>query len=80
MIDKMNILTEENLQEIRKYIVESIKRDIDRYTDDYTIIDFDRTRCVVADFVDDTTEGILQEIKPKLEQKIKRDLVKILED
>ena len=79
MIDKMNILTEENLQEIREYIVESIKRDIDRYTDDYTIIDFDRIRGVVADFVDDTTEGILQEIKPKLEQKIKRDLIKILE-
>lgn len=79
MTDKMNILTEENLQEIREYIVETIKRDIDRYTDDYTIIDFDRTRGVVADFVDDTTEGILQEIKPKLEQKIKRDLAKILE-
>lgn len=79
MIDKMNILTEENLQEIREYIVETIKRDIDRYVDDYTIIDFDRIRDVVADFVDDTTEGILQEIKPKLEQKIKGDLVKILE-
>ena len=79
MIDKMNILTEENLQEIREYIVESIKRDIDRYTDDYTIIDFDRIRCAVANSIDDTTEGILQEIKPKLEQKIKRDLVKILE-
>lgn len=79
MNDKMNILTEENLQEIREYIVESIKRDIDRYTDDYIIIDFDRIRGVVADFVDDTTEGILQEIKPKIEQKIKRDLAKMLE-
>lgn len=79
MTDKMNILTEENLQEIREYIVESIKRDIDRYTDDYTIIDFDRIRCVVADLIDDTTEKTLQEIKPKLEQRIKRDLIKILE-
>ncbi len=78
MTDKMNILTEENLQEIREYIVESIKRDIDRYSEDYTIIDFDRIRSVVADFVDDTTAGILDEIKPKLEQRIKRNLLKIL--
>ena len=80
MIDKMNILTEENLQEIREYIVETIKRDIDRYVDDYTIIDFDRIRDVVAEYVDDTTKEILDELKPRIKKKIKRDLAKILED
>ena len=79
MIDKMNILTEENLQEIRKYIVETIKQDITRYAEDYSIVDIDRIRSVVADYIDDTTEEILDELKPQIKKKIKRDLAKILE-
>lgn len=79
MIDKMNILTEENLQEIREYIVETIKRDIDRYADDYSIVDLGRVRDVVTEYVDDTTEEILDELKPQIKKKIKRDLVKKLE-
>ena len=79
MIDKMNILTEKNLQEIREYIVETIKRDIDRYADDYSIVDLGRVRDVVTEYVDDTTEEILDELKPQIKKKIKRDLVKMLE-
>ena len=79
MIDKMNILTEDNLREIREYIVETIKQDITRYAKDYTIVDIDRIRCIVADYVDDTTEEILDELKPQMKKKIKRDLAKILE-
>lgn len=78
MIDKMNILTEENLQEIREYIVESIKRDIDRTVADYAIIDLESIRDVVGEFIYDTTERILNEIQPQLEKKIKRDLAKML--
>ena len=75
----MNILTEENLREIREYIVETIKNDITRYAEDYSIVDIDRIRCIVADYVDDTTEEILDELKPQMKKKIKRDLAKILE-
>ena len=78
MTDKMNILTEGNLQEIREYIVETIKRDIDRYADDYSIVDLGRVRDVVTKYVDDTTEEILNELKPQLEKKIKRELLKML--
>lgn len=78
MVDKMNILTEENLQEIREYIVETIKNDITRYTDDYSIVDLDRVRDVVTEYVDDTTEEILDELKPQMKKKLKRDLAKIL--
>lgn len=79
MIDKMNILTEDNLREIREYIVATIKNDITRYASDYSIVDIDRIRCIVADYVDDTTEEILDELKPQMKKKIKRDLAKILE-
>ena len=79
MTDKMNILTEENLQEIREYIVETIKRDIDRYADDYSVVDLGRVRDVVTEYVDDTTEEILDELKSRIKNKIKRDLAKILE-
>lgn len=78
MTDKMNILTEGNLQEIREYIVETIKRDIDRYADDYSIVDLGRVRDVVTEYVDDTTEEILNELKPQMKKKLKRDLAKIL--
>jgi hypothetical protein len=47
--------------------------------EDYTIVDIDRIRSIVADYVDDTTEEILDELKPQIKKKIKRDLVKMLE-
>ena len=79
MIDKMNILTEENLQEIREYIVETTKRDIDENIGDYVIVDICNIRDVLNEFIGDTTENILREIQPQLEKKIKRELLKKLE-
>lgn len=79
MIDKMNILTEENLQEIREYIVETTKRDIDANIGEYTIVDICGIREILNEFIYDTTEDILQEIKPHLEKKIKREVLKMLE-